>query len=196
MRSPPGRCARWPRARSPASRRWRRSWRNVRRYTGTSTPTTSAPPRPICSPTTRRTSRGRRCTSTPGITLWACRGRDGTLGGTSRFPAPSPLVRCADRSSVSLWLTPLRGCSDSSQSQPDLVVLACDLDQPVDVDGDEVPSFRVQLRTGATVDLHLSPQRRGREVESQPATAVDPERCVRLAHVAARPGGLPEPTLA
>ena len=34
-RSRPDRCARWPRARSPASRRWRRSSRSARRSTGT-----------------------------------------------------------------------------------------------------------------------------------------------------------------
>ena len=40
--SPPGPCARSPRARSPASRRWRRSSRSARRSAATSTPTTSA----------------------------------------------------------------------------------------------------------------------------------------------------------
>jgi len=55
-----------------ASRRWRRSSRSARRYTGTSTPMTSARRRPISSRTTPGTSRGRRCTWTPGITLWGC----------------------------------------------------------------------------------------------------------------------------
>ena len=50
-----GRCARSPRARSPASRRWRRSSRSARRCTATSTPTTSARPPRTCSPTTRAT---------------------------------------------------------------------------------------------------------------------------------------------
>src|SRR6266550_1955368 len=158
MRFPPGPCARSRRARSPASRRWRRSWRSVRRYTGTTTPTTSAPPPRICFPTTRGTSPGRRCTWTPGTTLW--------------------------------------GCSDPDQPQPDAVLLARHLDQPVDVDGDEVPPFRPQLGTSATVDRHVCPERRGCEVELQPAAAVDPERRVGLAHVPAYRGGLGEPALA
>ena len=52
------RCARWPRARSPASRRWRRSSRSARRCTATSTPTTSAPPPRTCSRTTARNVTG------------------------------------------------------------------------------------------------------------------------------------------
>src|SRR3954466_7259405 len=138
MRFPLGPCARSPRARSPASRRWRRSSRSVHRYTGTSTPTTSARPPRICFPTRRGTSPGRRCTWTPDTTLWEC--------------------------------------SEPDQPQPDTVLLARHLDQPVDVDGDEVPPFRTQLGTRATVDRHEWPERRGREVELQPAAAVDPER--------------------
>ena len=55
---------RWPPARSPASRRWRRSWRSGLRSTARSTPTTSARPPPTSSRTRPGTSRRRRCTST------------------------------------------------------------------------------------------------------------------------------------
>ncbi len=44
-----GPCARLPRARSQASRRWRRSSRSARRCIAMSTPKTSAPPPAICS---------------------------------------------------------------------------------------------------------------------------------------------------
>src|SRR5439155_22759862 len=157
-RFPPVPCARSPRARSPASRRWRRSWRSVRRYTGTSTPTTLAPPPRICFPTTRGTSPERRCMWTPGTTLW--------------------------------------GCSDPDQPQPDAVLLSRHLDQPVDVDGDEVPPFRPQLGTRATVDHHAWSERGRRELESKPPGAVDPERRVGLTHVPAYTGRLGEPALA
>ncbi len=53
--SRPGRCARSRPARSRASRRWRRCSSSGRRFTVTSTPTTSAPRPRTCSRTTRRT---------------------------------------------------------------------------------------------------------------------------------------------
>ena len=72
-RSRPAQCARSPPARSLASPRWSRCSWSALRCVVTSTPTTSRRPRPTSSPTRRRTSPGRRCTSTPGITRWACR---------------------------------------------------------------------------------------------------------------------------
>ena len=57
-----------------------------------STPTTSARPPPTCSRTTRRTSPGRRSTSTPATTRWGC-----SYGGraplAARLPASSSSAR-------------------------------------------------------------------------------------------------------
>ena len=61
-----------PRARSPASRRWRRSSRSVRRSTGTWTRTTWARRPRTSSATTPGTSPRRRCTWTAATTPWAC----------------------------------------------------------------------------------------------------------------------------
>src|SRR3954468_22064851 len=73
MRSRPAPCAHWQRARSPGSRRWRRSWKSAGRSAAMSMQRTWPPVRPNCSGTARRTSPRRRSTSTAGTTRWVCR---------------------------------------------------------------------------------------------------------------------------